>query len=89
VVGRKIRQQTAILLVLTGSKEKFRLRSIYKHTLKENCPPPWVEHYRSPERTDGYSAGEFCARDLSAVKKLSRLFKPECNKGSSFPTAGN
>ncbi|KAM6192042.1 testis anion transporter 1 [Sarcoramphus papa] len=42
---------------LTGSKEKCRLRSTSRHTLKENCPPPWVEHYKSLERTDGYSAG--------------------------------
>lgn len=70
-------------------QRECRLRSTSRHTLKENCPPPSGEHYRSLERTDNYSAGEFCARNLSGVKKLRRLFTPKCKKGANFSTAGN
>lgn len=68
-----------ILLVTTGNeqlagpKEGCRPRNTSRHISKENCLPPCMEHYKSLKRTDGYSAGEFCARNVSNVKKLRKL----------------
>ncbi|XP_068275630.1 testis anion transporter 1 [Nyctibius grandis] len=58
---------------LTESKEKCRLRSISRHTLKETYLPPWVEHYKSLERTDSYSAGSFSILNVAVTNVLKTL----------------
>jgi len=64
----------------TESKEKYRLRSMYKHSWKETYLPPLVESHKSPKRRHGYVAGELYARNLTGVKKLWRLLKPSVER---------
>ncbi|XP_068774497.1 testis anion transporter 1 isoform X9 [Struthio camelus] len=57
----------------TGSKEKYKLRSTSRPTLKETSPLPCVEKYKFLESTDGSNAGSFSILNAMVANILKTL----------------